>query len=93
MKSVTGIILNSQCRDVGIAISGAGAEYPYWVLLGAPRHDLRIEWIVAGTPSAQYSDPYFQPCAVICDTCGDEQLFRGLPLLTQFRDINLYMRK
>lgn len=93
MKSVAGLILDAQCRDVGIAISGAGAEYPYWVLLGAPRDDLRIEWVVAGTPSAQYSDPDFQPCAVICDTCGDEQLFRGLPLFTQFRDINLYMRK
>jgi hypothetical protein len=93
MKSVAGLILDAQCRDVGIAISGAGAEYPYWVLLGAPRDDLRIEWIVVGTPSAQYSDPNFQPCAVVCDTCGDEQLFRGLPLFTQFRDINLYMKK
>jgi hypothetical protein len=52
-----------------MAISGAGAEYPYWLLLGAPRDDLRIEWIVAGTPSAQYSDPEL-PCAIICDTCG-----------------------
>ncbi len=93
MKGITSLILNSQCRDVGVAISGAGAEYPYWVLLGAPRDDLRIEWIVAGTPSAQYSDPDFQPCAIICDTCGDEQYFRELPLLTQFRDINLYSRR
>ena len=90
VKSLTGLILNAQCRDVGIAISGAGAEYPYWVLLGAPREDLRIEWIVAGTPSAQYSDASFKPCAIICDTCGDAPSYQGLPLLTQFGKINLY---
>jgi hypothetical protein len=93
MKNVTRQISESQCKDIGIALSGSGAEYPYWVLLGAPRDDLRIEWIVAGTPSARYSDPDFQPCAVICDTCDDEQTFRELPFFTQFGDINLYMRK
>jgi hypothetical protein len=93
MKNVTRQISESHCEDIGIALSGSGAEYPYWVLLDAPRDDLRIEWIVAGTPSARYSDPDFQPCAVICDTCDDEPSFRGLPLFTQFRDINLYMRK
>ena len=93
MKNVATQILDAGCMSVGMAISGAGAEYPYWILLGAPRDDLRIEWIVAGTPSARYSDPDFQPCAVICDTCDDEQTFRGLPIFTQFGDINLYMRK
>ena len=92
MKQVTSIIEQNQCKDVGMAISGSGAEYPYWVLLGAPRNDLRIEWIVAGTPSARYSDPSFDPCAIICDTCGDDTTYRGLPLFTQFGKINLYLR-
>jgi hypothetical protein len=93
MKNVASQILDVGCTNVGMTISGAGAEYPYWVLLAAPRDDLRIEWIVAGTPSARYSDPDFQPCAVICDTCDDMQSFRGLPFFTQFGRINLYMRK
>jgi hypothetical protein len=93
MKRIADLILDAGCNDVGMVISGSGAEYPYWVLLGAPRDDLRIEWIVAGTPSARYSDPDFQPCAAICDTCDDEQTFRGLPFFTQFGTINLYMRK
>jgi hypothetical protein len=93
MKQVVSLIEGVQCKEVGMAISGAGAEYPYWVLLGAPRDDLRIEWIVAGTPSARYSDPGFKPCAVICDTCGDASSYRGLPLLTQFGKINLYENK
>jgi hypothetical protein len=93
MKNIANQILDAECMNVGMAISGSGAEYPYWILLGAPRDDLRIEWIVAGTPSARFSDPDFQPCAVICDTCDDEQTFRGLPIFSQFGDINLYMGK
>ena len=93
MKNVSTQILESQCKDIGIALSGSGAEYPYWVLLAAPRDDLRIEWIVAGTPSARYSDPDFLPCAVICDTCDDQQSFRGLPLVDEQGKIRLYLQK
>jgi hypothetical protein len=93
MKNVASQILDAGCTDVGMAISGAGAEYPYWVLLSAPRDDLRIEWIVAGTPSARYSDPDFQPCAVICDTCDDQQSFRGLPLVDEQGKIKLYLQR
>jgi hypothetical protein len=93
MKSITGRILEVECKEVGIAISGAGAEYPYWVLLKAPREDLRIEWIVAGTPSARYSDPNFEPCAVICDTCDDTSTYRGLPLVDAQGKIRLYLKK
>jgi hypothetical protein len=93
MKNVSNHILDAGCMNVGMAISGAGAEYPYWLLLGAPRDDLRIEWIVAGTPSARYSDPDFQPCAVICDTCDDRQSFRGLPLVDEQGKIRLYLQK
>jgi hypothetical protein len=93
MKSVTSQILDAGCNEVGIAISGAGAEYPYWVLLGAPRDDLRIEWIVAGTPSARYTDPNFEPCAVICDTCDDASSYRGLPLVAVKGKIRLYLGK
>ena len=93
MKNVSRQVLESQCKDIGIALSGSGAEYPYWLLLGAPRDDLRIEWIVAGTPSARYSDPDFQPCAVICDTCDDQQSFQGLPLVDEQGKIKLYLQK
>jgi general stress protein CsbA len=93
MKSITGQILDAECNEVAIVISGAGAEYPYWLLLGAPRDDLRIEWIVAGTPSARYSDPNFEPCAVICDTCADTPSYRGLPLVDERGKIRLYLRK
>jgi len=70
------------CGRVGLMLGGNAAEYPLWVLLGAPRDDLRLEWIVAGTASARFEDPTFEPCAVICDeSCpADWQRVRGLPL-------------
>jgi hypothetical protein len=86
-------ILAAGCSDVGIAISGGAAEYPFWVLLGAPRPDLRIEWIVGGTPSARLEDPSFQPCAVICDdSCPQEWTsIRGLTRLEEIGDLRLFL--
>lgn len=82
------------CSTVGILLSGAGAEYPFWVFLGAPRPDLRIEWIVSGTPSARYEDPDFSPCAVICDeSCPQEWTeIRGLRHLIQMGGYRLFLR-
>jgi hypothetical protein len=69
---MTGLIADAQCRTVGLALSGNGAEYPLWALLGAPRPDLRVEWLVSGTPSAQAAPSNFHPCAVICENCPEE---------------------
>jgi len=93
MKSLTGQILAAGCGQVGVALSGSEAEYPYWVLLGAPRPDLRLEWIVAGTPSARYRDPAFKPCAVLCDTCGGAPSFQGLPRVDEQGGTGLYLRR
>jgi hypothetical protein len=77
-------IVAARCQAVGLMLAGDGAEYPFWVFLGAPRSDVRIEWIVAGTPSARYVDPDFEPCAVVCDrSCPSEW--------TRVRDIPLHM--
>jgi hypothetical protein len=81
------------CPAVGIMLSGDGAEYPWWPLLGEPRGRTRLEWIVAGTPSARYVDPDFQPCAVICDvSCpGEWTQVRGLPLALDQAGLRLYL--
>jgi hypothetical protein len=82
----------AQCDVVGLMLGGNAAEYPLWVLLGAPRQGLRIEWIVADTPSARFEDPSFEPCAVVCDeTCpGDWESVRGLPLRYEQSGFRLY---
>jgi hypothetical protein len=82
LESVGGLIRDSRCSTVGLALSGSAPEYLIWSVLGAPRSDLRVEWIVAGTPSARFADPDFAPCAVVCDeSCpADWTTIRGLPL-------------
>jgi hypothetical protein len=80
------------CSTVGVAISGSGAEYPFWVQLGAPRDSLQIEWLVGGTPSERFEKPSFQPCAVICQKCPDEwETLRGLPKVYDDTVFRLYL--
>ncbi len=69
------------CSDIGLMLSGSSSEYLWWVLLGAPRDDLRLEWIVSDSPTAAYGDESFEPCAVICENCPSEwTTIRGLQL-------------
>lgn len=82
------------CSSVGIMLSGGNAEYPLWVLLGAPRDSLDVEWIVSGSPSDKYSQPGFQPCAIICQKCSDDWLtLRGLPIAYEDGDYRLYLKR
>ena len=80
------------CSEVGLMLSGNGAEYPFWYMLEAPRDDLRMEWIVEGTYSAELSDVDFKPCAVICENCQiQSELFRGLPQVIERSPYRLYL--
>jgi len=92
-KDLTRRINEAHCDEVGIMLSGNGFEYPLWVLLGAPRETLEVEWIVAGTPSERYEDPSFAPCAVICENCPQEwEVIRGLPLTYSRSNFQLFLR-
>jgi len=93
-RQIVDRIENAHCTSVGIALGGDAAEYPLWPFLGAPRPDLDVEWIVAGTPSARYANPDFVPCAVICDSsCPQEWTsVRNLPLDRDFLGFRLFMR-
>jgi hypothetical protein len=92
--AMTARIAKEKCSQVGIMLAGNAAEYPLWVMLGAPRRDLTIEWIVAGTPSARYSSDIFSPCAVICESCPEEKTeIRGLPLMLVDSGYQLYLRE
>jgi len=85
-------IRETECHQVGIAIGGNSAEYPFWVFLGAPTEDIVIEWIVGGTASAKFRDPAFNACAIICDrSCPQEwQEVNGLPLADQITGYRLF---
>jgi hypothetical protein len=92
-RAVADRIARAGCSSVGVMLSGDAAEYPLWPLLGAPRADLDVQWIVAGTPSARYADESFEPCAVVCDgSCPDEWTHvRDLPLALQVSPLRLYL--
>ncbi|NIM94649.1 MAG: hypothetical protein GTO18_13190 [Anaerolineales bacterium] len=80
------------CTHIGILLSGNGVEYPFWVMLGAPDEDLRIEWLVRGTSSSKFWDPDFTPCAIICEDCSiDSDVFRGLPINHERAPYRLYL--
>ena len=91
--ALTEPIRSANCSQVGLMLSGAGSEYPFWVLMGAPRGDLTLEWIVAG-PTSRYARAQFRPCAVICQTCGPEiDEIRGLSPVFEMGGMRLFMDK
>jgi hypothetical protein len=93
-REITADIRGAGCTSVGIMLSGGAAEYPIWALLGAPRADLTVEAIVAGTESAQFSKDEFEPCAIICDgSCRDDlTAIRGLTRVYDTSGYRLYMK-
>lgn len=85
-------ILGAGCRSVGLSLSGNSAEYPLWVLLGAPSSELKIGWIVGGTASVRFGDPTFAPCGVICENCNASMTsIRGLIPVDQKPGFTLFM--
>jgi hypothetical protein len=67
-------------------------EYLFWDMLDAPREDLRVEWIVSGSPTDRYKPSDFQPCAILCERCpSDWTEAQGLPLLVDAGEVRLFM--
>jgi len=93
-KGIVKRIRAAACTQIGLMLGGDDPEYLWWVLLGAPNPQLRIEWLVSGTPSAVYADPSFKPCAVICKSCAAAGLktVSGLPLQFQSGDLSLFLK-
>lgn len=91
--TMVNMIKEQGCKTVGLMLSGNGAEYPLWVLLGAPDPNLYLEWIVSGSPSEIYRHPDFQPCAVVCGSCPqDWEEIRGLPLEYRDSEFRLFIK-
>ena len=88
---MAGDIAGKQCSTIGIMLSGDDPEYLLWELMGAPRPDLQIEWIVRSRTD-RYSVPDFTPCAVVCNGC-DQASVRGLDEVTKYGRLRLYTQK
>jgi hypothetical protein len=93
-QQIVGAIREAGCQQVAVALPGQGLEYPLWPLLGSPREDLEVEWLVGGTPSARYVDSTFAPCAVVCEKCPESWLtVRGLPEVYHYGSFRLYLAR
>ena len=94
-QDASAAIETNSCETVGLMLGGDAAEYPLWVAMGKPGSKVKIDWIVAGVPSARYRDPTFSPCAVVCDaSCpGEVATISGLPLAMNEGGIRLFMKK
>ncbi len=91
---ITADIQQQGCSQVGLMLHGDEPEYLFWRLLGAPRETIRVEWIVAGTPSARYRPEDFQPCAIVCSGCPPEQAtLRDLDRQYESSGFALYMQR
>ena len=87
----TDTIKSEGCSDIGLMLKGDDPEYLVWVLMGAPKAPMRIEWIVSG-PTGRYSSPDFKPCAIICRGCSlDQSPLRGLVIAQQLGDTWLFL--
>ena len=60
--------------EVGLNLTDHSEEYPLWVLLGAPDSELRIERLSADANSQKYLSTDFQPGAIICEDCSEEEI-------------------
>lgn len=78
LKTITTSIEDANCHQTGLVISGSSPEYLYWIALDAPRPDMRIEWITSNSATLMLEDPSFIPCAVICESCGNDDHFNNL---------------
>jgi hypothetical protein len=89
---IANYLKDARCFRLGLNMTNMAVEYPLWVLLGAPRDDLQIEWFVSG-PSEQLARPDFTPCAVLCDGCENQSDYQGLPLVFHYDTLRLYLLK
>jgi hypothetical protein len=79
------------CSDIGVMLRGDDAEYLLWVVMGAPQQQVHFEWIIAG-PTDRYSTPNYQPCALVCNGCTEDQTtIRGLQVAYRAGSYWLYL--
>lgn len=81
----------SGCQQIGLRLDSHNLEYPFWWLLDAPQSGVRLESIYTLPEMERYLDPAFHPCAIICTICADRTNLHGLPLVSQYGDLKLFM--
>jgi hypothetical protein len=80
----------SGCPRVAVGLHRGDLEYILWWLFSSPQSGVRIETLEPSPETARFSDPNFQPCAVVCTTCGSRAEVQGLPLTLDLGYVKVY---
>jgi hypothetical protein len=91
ITTIAKTIESSGCQRVGLRLDSRDREYLYWWFLGAPNDQIQIKSISTYPDLEKYLDPYFEPCAVICTTCGYRTEAFGLKLRYNRQFLSLFM--
>jgi hypothetical protein len=83
-KEAAEIIVDQECKQVGLRIDSHDIEYPFWRLIEAPESGIRIDAVDQYPYLERYFDPSYQPCVLICSLCGDREEILGLH---RYRDL------
>jgi len=89
-EDITNTIKDAHCNDVALSLGGGQAEYPIWVMLGAPFNGRRVIWYVS--TGANYPNDEIEPCAVICQDCQADT-YDGMPLVYRDDLFALYLQR
>jgi hypothetical protein len=81
----------TDCRSVGLALDSHDPEYAFWWLLEAPQSGFRLEAIRSLPELERYIRADFEPCAIICTTCGERTSLHGLRLAINAGGASLFL--
>lgn len=80
------------CQVIGLQIDSTDPEYLYWWLVDAPQSGVRVEVVEAYEHLERYVDPEFQPCLILCTTCGGRQELLGMQRWWEGGNVVLYAK-
>jgi hypothetical protein len=80
------------CMMIGLMLESSDPEYPLWTILAPTGTERQLRHLNPDSRITLSPQPPFEPCAVICTVCGEEQNAFGLPLVKSFGSVRLYMR-
>ncbi len=90
-QRVTRSIEGAACKQVGLWLYHEDLEYAFWWLLEAPQSGVELRFIHTEPALERYFEPDFKPCAILCTQCQGLEAVKGLPLNSDFGQVQLFL--
>jgi hypothetical protein len=87
---LTKLLRQSECREVGLRLDSHDLEYVVWWELEAPQSGFELKAVDSVDRLRRYLDETFQPCVILCTTCGGRLELDGLSRSGEFGNIVLF---